>query len=208
MKKNIFLIGGGEIAKGETREIDEMIMKSADKGSSFVFFSTAAGDAEGYGGIIKEIFGNYFNVTIAAEAKGREFSENAIRNASVIYLGGGTTKLLMDHFEKWNLVSLLRKAIDRGAIVIGMSAGAQALSAWYIHEEGESQEIRKGWNITKHSSGVLVHATEASFERAQELVLDSPYANSKLYAIEEGSALLLGSDADDFIEIGVGKIWL
>src|SRR3989339_658435 len=117
MEKNIFIIGGGEIAKGETQEIDESIMKSAIKGSSFVFFGTAAGDAEGYGEIINKVFGDYFNVTVATEAKGQEFSENAIKNASVIYLGGGTTKFLIDHFEKWNLVPLLREAIERGVIV-------------------------------------------------------------------------------------------
>lgn len=207
MSKNIFLIGGGEIAKGETKEIDETIKKSATKGSSFVFFGTAAGDAGGYGDIIIKTFGDHFNVTVATEAKGREFSEDAIKNASVIYLGGGTTKLLMDHFEKWNLVSLLIEAIDRGAIVAGMSAGAQALSAWYVHEDGESQEIRKGWDIVGKSLGVLVHATKDSFERSQKLISASKYSISKLYGITEGAALLLDKNSSDSEEIGKGEIW-
>ncbi len=205
--KNIFLIGGGEIAKGETREIDEAIMKSAPKGSSFVFFGTAAGDAEGYGDIMRKTFGDYFNVTIAAEARGREFSENAIKNASIIYLGGGTTKFLMDHFEKWNLIPLLVEAIERGAVVVGMSAGAQALAAWYVHEDDESQKIRKGWNITGESIGVLVHATDDSFKRAQKLISGSEYANFKLYGIAEGAALLINEKGSDFTRIGKGEIW-
>ncbi|OGI34296.1 MAG: hypothetical protein A2259_05060 [Candidatus Moranbacteria bacterium RIFOXYA2_FULL_43_15] len=207
MEKNIFIIGGGEIAKGETQEIDESIMKSAIKGSSFVFFGTAAGDAEGYGEIINKIFGDYFNVTVATEAKGQEFSENAIKNASVIYLGGGTTKFLIDHFEKWNLVPLLREAIERGVIVAGMSAGAQALVEWYIHEEDELYEIRKGWNLTAGSVGVLVHATEESFNRAKNLFSDSKYTNSKLYGIAEGAALVFGGNSSSFSKIGAGKIW-
>lgn len=207
VKKNIILIGGGEIAKGETREIDEAIMKSASKGSSFVFFGTAAGDAEGYGDIIRKTFGEHFDVMVATEAKGREFSENAIKNASVIYLGGGTTKFLMDHFEKWNLIPLLVEAIDRGAVVVGMSAGAQALAAWYVHEDGESQEIRKGWNITGESIGVLVHATEDSFKRAQGLVSGSEYVNSKLYGVAQGVALLIDEKGSDFTKIGKGEIW-
>lgn len=207
MSKNIFLIGGGEIAKGETKEIDEAIKKSASEGSLFVFFGTAAGDAEGYGDAINKTFGDYFDVTFATEAKGREFSEDAIKNASVIYLGGGTTKLLMDHFEKWNLVSLLIEAIDRGVIVAGMSAGAQALSDWYVHEDGEMQEIRKGWGIMGKSLGVLVHATQDSFERAQKLISASEYATSKLCGITEGAVLLLDKNSGDSEEIGKGKIW-
>lgn len=204
--KNIFLIGGGEIVKGETREIDEAIMKSANKGASFIFFGTAAGDAEGYGDIINKTFGSYFNVTIATKAKGREFSENAIKNASIIYLGGGTAKILMDHFEKWNLVSLLREAIERGVIVVGMSAGAQALAAWYIHEDGESQEIRKGWDFAGSSIGVLVHATEDSFNQAKNLFFNSEHTDSKLYGIAEGTALVFSINSTDFVKIGVGKI--
>ena len=205
--KNIFLIGGGEIAKGETKEIDETIKKSANEGSSFVFFGTAAGDAEGYGDIINKTFGDYFDVIFATEAKEREFSENAIRNASVIYLGGGTTKLLMDHFEKWNLVPLLVEAINRGVVVAGMSAGAQALATWYVHEDGESQEIRNGWDLVGSSVGVLAHATEDSFNRAKNIFSNSRYANSRLYGISEGVALSFGANSSDFSKIGTGKIW-
>lgn len=207
MNNNIFLIGGGEIAKGETCEIDEAIKKSANKGSSFVFFGTAAGDAEGYGDVINKTFGDYFKITIAAESKGREFSENAIKNASVIYLGGGITKLLMDHFEKWNLVLSLRDAIDRGAVIAGMSAGAQALATWYIHEDGELQEIRNGWDLTGKSLGVLVHATEDSFHRAENLFSNPKFTNSKLYGIGERSALLCSSKRSNVLKIGNGIIW-
>jgi dipeptidase E len=207
MDNNIFLIGGGEIARGETREIDEAIKNSSSKGSSFVFFGTAASDAEGYGDVINKTFGDYFNVTIAARSNGREFSENAIRNASVIYLGGGITKLLMDHFDKWNLIPFLRDAIDRGAIVAGMSAGAQALATWYIHEDGELQEIRNGWDLTGESLGILVHATEDSFHRAENLFSTSKFTNSELYGIGERSALLCSSKRSNVLKIGSGIIW-
>jgi len=61
----------------------------------------------------------------------------------------------MDHFEEWNLVPLLVEAIDRGVVVVGMSAGVQALATWYVHEDVESQETKEGWNITGKSIGVL-----------------------------------------------------
>lgn len=203
-KKNIFLIGGGEIAQGETKKIDDEIMRLAPKGAKFVFFGTAAGDSDGYVQTMTSVFGDYFEVITATKEKGREFSVEAIRTATVIYFGGGITKLLMDHFEDWNMVSFLKKAIDRGAIIAGMSAGAQALATWYVHEEGDLQEIRQGWNLIPGSIGVLVHATQNSFSRAQKLCKEK--GASKLYGIGERSALLCSSKNTSLIKVGDGII--
>ncbi len=204
--KNIFLIGGGEIAKNETQEIDKTMMKLAPWGSTLVFFGTAkADDSEEYAEVIQKVFRDYFNIVIASKAKGKEFSENAIKSASVVYLGGGTTKLLMDHFEDWNLVHLLQEAIDRDVVVAGMSAGAQALATWYIHEENDSQEIREGWGLVGGSIGVLVHATNDSFSRAKSLCKKKK--DSKLYGIGEGAALRFNKDNTEGIKVGNGSIW-
>lgn len=203
--KNIFLIGGGEIAKGETKRIDAEIMHLKPRGSNFVFFGTAAGDSDGYAQAIESVFGEHFRVVVASEGKGKEFSKSAIENASVIYLGGGTTKVLMDHFENWELISLLKKAIEGGAIVAGMSAGAQALAMWYVHEEDGLQEVRCGWGLTGGSIGVLVHATEESFLRAKKLCKEKDI--SALYGVGEKSALMCDSEKKDVEKIGEGAIW-
>jgi cyanophycinase-like exopeptidase len=206
--KNIFLIGGGEIANGETKDIDKIIVQSAARDSSFVFFGAAAGDAEGYGDAIIEIFGDYFNVTIATEAKGLAHAEEAINNASVIYLGGGNTELLMNLFKKWDLVKLLQKAAVRGAIIVGMSAGAQALSSWFIHEEDGRQEIRKGWGVISDNISILVHATKISFDDAKKISLDAEQkSNYQIYGIEERAAIKLDVDASDLEFIGKGRVW-
>ena len=42
----------------------------------------------------------------------------------------------------------------------GMSAGAQALTTWYVHKDSELQEIRKERSIVGKSLEVLVHATQ------------------------------------------------
>lgn len=204
--KNIIFIGGGEIGRGETEEIDSRIKTLAPKGSSFVFFATAASDAEGYIETIKSVYGDHFNVVASTTEKGRLFSEDAIKSASVIYLGGGLTELLSGHFKEWNLVSLLTDAINRGVVVAGMSAGAQALSHCYIHEETGSMEVRKGWGLAGMDACVLVHATEESFKKARA-VYDENKLTCGLYGIGESAALFdQGSDHPP-IELGSGNVF-
>jgi len=204
--KNIILIGGGEIGKGETKEIDLEIKKLAPRGSSFVFFGTAANDAEGYIKTIESVYGDYFDVVAATTEKGRHFSENAINNASIIYLGGGLTELLMKHFEEWNLVPILADAIDKGAVAVGMSAGAQALSQNYIHEEQNLMEVRKGWGLSDSHLCILVHSTKENFNDAKK-VYNYAGLSGGLYGIAETAALLVQSGDGTAQKLGTGDIF-
>ena len=195
--KNIFFIGGGEIGKIKTL---------APKGSSFVFFATAADDAEGYIETIKSVYGDHFNVVAATTEKGRSFSESVIKNASVIYLGGGLTDLLMKHFEEWNLVPALNDAIDRGVVVVGMSAGAQALSHCYIHEEIDLMEVRRGWGFSDMDACILVHSTEENFKKA-ETVYSENKLSCGLYGIGESAAIFIRDNNQPPVELGPGYIF-
>lgn len=187
MKGFLCLIAGGEIRTGETKEVDDRLRAAVPKGANFVFFGTAANDNSDYINSIKAVFGNHFRVVVPTEKDGPEFAHAAIRNASVIYLGGGATDVLLDLFEKWKLVESLRSALNCGTHIIGMSAGAQALSQWYIHEDGEFMELRRGWGFL--SVCVLVHARPDSVARAKTLWEENSdiHANSFI-SIKEGEA--------------------
>lgn len=204
MQGYIYLIGGGEIANGETKEIDNVIKQDATEKSSFVFFGTAAGDNAGYATAIQSVFGDRFNIVVATEEKGRKFAIDAINNSSVIYIGGGTTELLINLFEKWKLVDVLRQALKQGASIVGMSAGAQALSRWYIHEADSSMELRRGWGFVPVC--LLVHANKESAKRA--IAFWQRDENAKCYnflAIGECSAWRISSLGEK--KIGHGEIW-
>ena len=204
MKGKIYLIGGGEIAKGETKIIDESIKQSASRGSLFVFFPSAAGDSAGYIKIIEAVYGEYFQVVAATKEKGRSFVQDVIKKATVIYLGGGTTKLLLDFFEEWELALLLREAYEGGAIIAGMSAGAQALCAYYIHDEDELFELRKGWGFVPMCC--LVHANETSFVKAKKLYSDSRGEEGvKIIGIGEKAAWCIDRSGEH--SVGNGMIW-
>jgi peptidase E len=204
MSGTIYLIGGGEIRDGDTQPIDEDILSLAPKGSTFVFFGFAAQDSTDYADTIISVYGDRYTVVVPTVAKGREFAIDAIKSAAVIYLGGGSTEQLLRVFDEWGLVGHLHAAIDRGTHVAGMSAGAQALSTWYVHEANDIFELRKGWGFVPY--GVLVHANPASFDKAKLLWSDQGMPDTYPFiAIGEGAAWRVsGLEAT---KVGSGNIW-
>jgi peptidase E len=200
----IYLIGGGELRDGDTKLIDEDILSLKPEGSTFVFFGFAAQDSTDYANTITSVFGDKYNVVMPTVAKGKEFAIDAIKSAAVIYLGGGNTEQLMEVFAKWDLVEYLQAAIDRGAHVAGMSAGAQALSTQYVHEDSDIFELRKGWGIVP--VGILVHANPTSVSKAKLLWSDKDMSGKyPLIAIEEGAAWRM--DTRKASKVGSGDIW-
>lgn len=165
MSGHILLIGGGEISKGETKIIDDKLKSLAPAGSKLLFFPTAAGDSEGYIQTIEQVFGDVFRVVPVTEAQGRDYAIEELRTARAVYLGGGRTELLLDLFEKWKLKDDLKQLLDRGGVIAGMSAGAQALSTAYIDFDATvSMETKTGWGFAKVYC--LVHAEEKQIGRA------------------------------------------
>lgn len=204
MTGSIYLIGGGEIRDGETHQIDEELKSLASEGSSFVFFGFAAQDSVEYSSTITSVFGDKFTVLVPTEEKGRDNAISAIKSASVIYLGGGNTDRLIRLFSEWGLVEYLISALDRGVHIAGMSAGALALSSWYIHEDNNVFEMRKGWGIA--AVGTLVHANQDSFGKAKSLWADLYRDNEcSFVAIGESAAWRISTSGEQ--KIGNGNIW-
>jgi peptidase E len=179
-------------------------MSQAPKGSTFVFVGFAAQDSTDYADTITSVYGNKYTVVVPTVAKGKEFAIEAIKTATVIYLGGGNTELLMQVFADWGLVDHLRTANDRGVHIAGMSAGAQALSAWYVHEDKDIFEFRRGWGFVSY--GILVHANPASFHKCKSLWSDQDMRNTYPFiAIGEGAAWCVSGS--ETTKVGLGDIW-
>lgn len=204
MSSIIYLIGGGELRNGDTQLIDENIMSQAPQDSIFVFFGFASNDSADYASTIKSVYGDKYIVVVPTVAKGKKYAIDAIKSAAVIYLGGGNTEQLMKMFAQWGLVEYLHAAIDRGTHVAGMSAGAQALSEWYVHEDNDIFELRKGWGFVP--LGVLVHANPTSYNKATLLWLDHGISDTYSFVAIGESAAWRISDFEKK-KIGLGNIW-
>ena len=204
MSSIIYLIGGGELRNGDTQLIDEDIMSQAPQGSTFAFFGFASNDNADYANTIKSVYGDKYTVVVPTVAKGRKYAIDAIKSAAVIYLGGGNTQQLMKIFDQWGLVEYLHAAIDRGTHVAGMSAGAQALVKWYVHEDNDIFELRKGWDFVP--LGVLVHANPTSYKKAALLWFDHDISDTYSFiAIGESAAWRISGFEKS--KVGLGNIW-
>lgn len=125
----LVLIGGGEFSFGETREIDEFLVRHLQK-KTIAFLPTASGSAE-----YAVHLGKYFqdldseisliNVPIY---RGRDVrrarSLIQIREAGMVYVGGGVTNRLLSTIRATPAEEAMREAAANGAIVAAIGAAA------------------------------------------------------------------------------------
>lgn len=207
MQNKIFLIGGGEITKGETKSVDAAIKKAIlqkDK-VNFLFFPTAAKDSTDYIDSMRQIFSKKFNFRAIIESEGKEITKRTIMESSILYFGGGKTEHLLSLFDRWQLLPILKSAIKKGTIVVGISAGVQALSAWYADIEKGKALWKQGWGIV--NLGCLVHAKKQTAEIAFSEFKKSGLAfKMPFVAISEKGSWIELSELDKFY--GFGDVWL
>jgi dipeptidase E len=126
----IIAIGGGEIADGETRRIDERAVDSAPGSPpSALFLPTASGDAPEY----IQKFEAYYGDSLGCETSTLRLSESstspaaarsAIETADIVYVGGGDTGYFVDTVRSLGLSDALRNHRSDGGVLTGLSAGA------------------------------------------------------------------------------------
>lgn len=127
MKQIIALGGGGFSMEPENPLLDEYILKcSSATRPAVCFVPTASGDSADYIGRFYESFNNFdcepSHLSLfkppAADL------EDFVLSKNIIYVGGGSTKNLLALWREWKLDAILKKALDRGVILAGISAGA------------------------------------------------------------------------------------
>lgn len=128
----LVLIGGGDIGRAdtkyETKEIDEEIAKLTNKvHPNFLFIGLASSFADSYYKVIKDIYkklgcetGKISNKTLTH----MEVVEKKIKEADIIYIGGGNTVKLVNILKENNMDEMLKAAGKRGCVLTGISAGA------------------------------------------------------------------------------------
>ena len=138
----LMLIGGGNTRNGawETKEIDEEIVKATGKERpNFLFIASQFADS--YYDAMKAIYKSLGCECQYLKKKNiinnRDIVENKIRNADIIYIGGGDTIKLMTELEEYNLSDLFIEAINNNTVVAGISAGAIMLC-----REGYSDSLK------------------------------------------------------------------
>lgn len=150
--KKIIAVGGGQIGgrpgvKIETLGIDKEIVKLSGKSNpKLLFISTASGDAAGYVEMVKNYFGKKLGCKVdTLELITKKYTKKELKDkilkTDIIYVGGGNTLKMMKVWRKFGVDILLEKAMKKGIVLSGLSAGS---ICWFQY--GNSDSARFGKN--------------------------------------------------------------
>ena len=215
--KKFVLIGGGEIGKNySTREIDEVIVKLAKKEKPIlVYIGFASHSSESYFDVIKKIYTPLG--CICQNLKRKNLINNyalaldKINKADIIYIGGGDTIKLIEEIKEFKLELELDKAINKGCVIAGISAGGILLS-----KEGYSDSLKKRNESDKYTFIKGLNYTAISFcphyniiEKKNELKEELKNTNKKVYALEDNTALKIINDKIEILKSNINsKVYL
>ncbi|MBR2646182.1 MAG: peptidase E [Clostridia bacterium] len=132
--KKIISIGGGDLRARTTLKIDEYIANLAKaragaNRANALFIPTASHDFMPYYNTFHKVYTGVFDIkTDVALTVFKEPDMEKMRakfeKADVIYVGGGDTVFMIEHWKKSGLLPLIEDAYERGVILAGLSAGA------------------------------------------------------------------------------------
>ncbi len=135
--QKMILIGGGETGRGnkpyETKEFDqEAVRLTGKERPTFLFIGLASSFSDSYYDTMKKVYQDLGCETIYLKKKNiknnPDIVKNKIAKADIIYFCGGDSLKLINDIKEYHLDSLLKEALDRGCVMVGMSAGAILLS--------------------------------------------------------------------------------
>ena len=204
----VLLIGGGDIRKEETKDIDKFAINVLDKNQpNILFIPAAANDHEGY---IKS-FKLYYESLGAKVSVAKLHSEHIadiitkIERSDAIYLSGGDPKVLMDKILELKLKKIFS---EYKGLIIGYSAGAMVLGKFFNNSENIDNfkkndiTIFEGLNIVENTV-IEPHFTK---NNRKEFLLITSQDKCKLCGLDDNTALFI--DLDKRQKIGEGNIFL
>ena len=216
--KRIVAIGGGELRERTTMEIDAYIAKLAQEHAGenrpyALFIPTASHDYMPYYNTFHKVYTGVFNIkTDVALTVFKELDMEKIKakfeKADVIYVGGGDTVFMIEHWKKSGLLPLIEDAYQRGVVLAGLSAGA---ICWFSDIYTDSQYVN-GDNGEKYSmfqglnwfEGVISPHYGARMLDFDKIVC---YNHDCAYGVEDNAALILeDGKVVGSVERG-GKAW-
>lgn len=211
--KRILAIGGGELKNRETLSIDEYIAAEAKKAAGEtrpcgLFIPTASHDCMPYYNTFHKVYTGLFNVkTDVALTVGREIDPEKMRakfeRADFLYVGGGDTVFMLNHWKKSGLLQFIRDAYERGVLVAGLSAGA---ICWF--EEMYSDSVVEGEYAVYPGLGWIKGKISPHYnERMLDFDETVLYNRFRAWGIENDAAIEF-ADGEPVRTLGGGKVYL
>lgn len=132
--KRIIAIGGGELKNRETLAIDGYIASLAkeaagERRACGLFIPTASHDCMPYYNTFHKVYTGLYGIkTDVALTVNRDIDfakmSAKFKKTDFIYVGGGDTVFMIEHWRRTGLLELIEEAYERGVLICGLSAGA------------------------------------------------------------------------------------
>ena len=213
MDKRIIAIGGGELKNRETLKIDEYIANEAKKAAGErracgLFLPTASHDCMPYYNTFHKVYTGLFDIkTDVALTVNREIDMEKMRakfeKADFLYVGGGDTVFMIEHWKRTGLLQLIEEAYERGVLLCGLSAGG---ICWF--EEMYSDSVVEGDYSMYPALGWLKGKISPHYnERMLDFDEIVRYNKYRAWGVENGAALeFVNGEPVKVISSG-GKVW-
>ncbi len=201
----ILAIGGGNLRIGETRRIDRRAVELTGSDRPLaVFLPTAAGDDEQYCAAFTDVYAGELgcDVRVLPLLRDRPATRTVtdiLHAADVVYVGGGNTLRMMNVWRKLGIDRLLVAAAERGAVMVGVSAGAICWFA-YGHSDSLAYTGKPHWSFIRVRGLGLVDALfcpHYHVERREEALAEM---------VRKRGGTALAADDNTAIEIA-GERW-
>lgn len=141
----ILAVGGGEIGrpgtKIETESIDREIIRLTGKAHPrLLFIPTASEDSESYYQVVENYYGKRLGcktevLYLIKEKPTKKEIEQKVLGSDIVYVGGGNTLRMLKLWRRYGLDNVLKKALNRGIVLSGVSAGA---ICWFRYGNSDS----------------------------------------------------------------------
>lgn len=209
----ILAIGGGEIKNRDTIMIDEYIAREAkkaagDRRACGLFVPTASHDCMPYYNTFHKVYTGLFDIkTDVALTIRQDFDSEKMKakfeKADFLYVGGGNTVLMLEHWRKTGLLQYIREAYERGVLIAGLSAGA---ICWF--DEMYSDSVVEGEYAMYPGLGWIKGKISPHYDERMldfdDIVL---YNRFRAWGIENNAAVEF-LDGRPIKKVGNASVWL
>jgi len=200
----LVLLGGSSGTWPPTEPVDRAAIERMPRGP--IAFVPAAGCPPDYGESFLATYARLgapdgYVVEVRDLASARDARNAALlKDAGLVYFGGGDTTRLLAAMTGTPALDAVAAAYERGAVIVGMSAGAIALAAYGV---SLSAGVLQGWGWLPDAL-VSVHHTPARDEALARAHRDRP--GTVAIALPEHAALAIGPDGEveEWGEPGIG----
>ncbi len=182
----------------ETLPIDEYIsnlakQRAGEKRAYGLFIPTASHDSMPYYNTFHKVYTGVFNIktdvalTVYGEMNMEKIASK-FQKADFIYVGGGDTVYMLEHWKKTGLLELIKDAYERGVIICGLSAGA---ICWFEKMYTDSSLVEGEGKYNVHDGLGFINGLISPHYNHRMLDFDEilKYNNGRAYALEDRSAI-------------------